>query len=110
MTAHTDVCFVDDKQKPSFRASVRLPLARVPRSHGADGFDDQSLQHFWIHISEFLDVEAALAGRVRAHLCEQRPKLAELGHTIQNSGGLSRRKTDKWHIALAPAVVLIVVA
>src|SRR5664279_1834467 len=80
----------------------------MPRSSGGDGFDDQSLQHFLVYISELLDVEAAFAGRVLAELCEQRFGAAKPGHAIQNDCGLTWRKSDQRHIALAPAVVRIV--
>src|SRR6266436_1255498 len=85
-------------------------LARVPRSYGGNGFDDQCFQYFLVHISELLDVEAALAGSVLAELCEQRPRVAVPGHAVQNGCGLTWRKPDKRHIALAPAVVRVVIA
>jgi hypothetical protein len=67
-----------------------LASARVPSSHSGDGFDDQRLQHLVVHISEFLDVEAAPTGLVLAELRTQRPRVAEPGHVIQNSCGLTR--------------------
>ena len=57
-------------------------LARVPRSLGGNGFDDHVLQHFLVHIGQFLDVEAALAGRVLAELGEQRLGIATAGRAI----------------------------
>ena len=63
-----------------------------------------------VHIRELLDVEAALAGRMFAEFCEQRRGLAKPGHPIQNSCGLTRRECDHRHIALPPALVLVVVA
>src|ERR1700693_1846271 len=83
---------------------------QAPRSHRSDSFEDHRLQHLLVHISELLDVEAALAGRVLAELREQRLGVAESGHAVQNICGLARRKTDQRHIALTPALVFVVVA
>jgi hypothetical protein len=54
------------------KARLKLPLARVPRPYFGDGLDDECLQHRLVHISQFLDVEAALADGVLAELGEQR--------------------------------------
>ena len=51
---------------------IRCLLVLVPRSHGGNGLDDQGLQDLLVHISELSNIEAALAGRVLAELCEQR--------------------------------------
>src|SRR5260221_1477358 len=85
-------------------------LARVPRSYGGNGFDDQCFQNFLVNICELLDVEAALAGGVLAELCDQRLRVAGRGRVIQNGRRFTRRKTDKRHVALSPAVVSVVVA
>jgi hypothetical protein len=54
------------------RQALGLPRARwvggLPSSSGGDGFEDQRLQHLLVYISELLDIEAALAGRVLAEL------------------------------------------
>jgi hypothetical protein len=63
---------LDRGQPGRERARLKLPLARVPRPYFGDGLDDQRLQHRLVHISEFLDVEAALANGVPAELGEQR--------------------------------------
>src|SRR5207237_6534642 len=73
-------------------------------------FDDQCLQHLLVHIGEFLDVEAALAGSVLAEPSEQRLSVAEPCQAIENGRGLTRRKTGKRHIALLPALVGVVMA
>jgi hypothetical protein len=85
-------------------------LAWVPGPHGADGFDDQVLQHLLVYFGELLDVETALGSRMLAEPGSQCLRAAESGHVIQNSCGLARRKTDEGHIALATTVILIVVA
>ena len=86
---------------------------RIASYNGRDGktWPILSMQNWGgVHISELLDVEAALAGRVLAELCEQRLRVTEPGHVIQSGCGLAGRKADKRHVALAPAVVPVVEA
>ena len=83
---------------------------RASLLHGSDSLGGQGLQNFLIHISELLDVYAALAGGVLAEFRQHRLGVAGCIHAIQNIGGLPRRKTDERHIALTPALVFVVVA
>jgi hypothetical protein len=62
-------------------------------AQGGDGFDGQSIQHFLVHIGEFLDIEARLAGGVLPELRKQRLRAAEPGQIIKNDCSFARRKT-----------------
>src|SRR5579862_7548909 len=79
------------------------------RSRGGDGFGDQLLQDLAIHIREFLDIHAALAGGVLPELREQRLRVAGRPQSVKNIGGLSRGKTHDRHVALTAALVFVVV-
>src|SRR5664280_421568 len=101
---------VDGYRRCALLLEVGRNLIVLDAEIATDGFDHQGLQHLLVDIRKRLDIEAALAGRMLAELCEQRLRVAETGHVVQNSCGLTRRKTDKRHIAFAPAVVRVVVA
>jgi hypothetical protein len=47
------------------------PSGLDPRPLGSGGFEGHGLQHLLVHISELLNVEAALAGGVLAELRQQ---------------------------------------
>ena len=71
--------FLTKQQAKSFGLAS---LAQMPRSRDGDGFDDQRLQHFLVHIGEIRDVEATLTGGVLAKIIEQRLRVAEPSHAI----------------------------
>src|SRR5437764_2847811 len=81
------------------RTTDRLPLVRVPRPPGGDGFANHRLQHFLVHVGELLDVKAALASGVLAELGKQRLRVAGPHHGVKNGCGLTRRKTYYRHVA-----------
>src|SRR5271157_3686514 len=84
-----------------------ISLFRAPCSRGSNGFGGHSLQHLLVHISELLDVNAALASGVLAELFEHRLGVAGRVHAIQHICRLTRRKTDQRHIAFTPALVFV---
>ena len=85
------------------RMNPEITGSRIRLGHGPHGLVYQVLQDLWINIFQFLDVQAALAGRVFAEVLQQGSLLFQSTGDIERDIRLARRKPNHHPIEFAAA-------
>jgi cyclopropane-fatty-acyl-phospholipid synthase len=92
----------------------QIGLSRVSLVHRPPAERDQPLQHRQVHVGQFGDIEARLAGLVLAQPREQLVGfglvVAIVAHQVDRHGRLARAEPGAAHGALAAGVVLVMVS